>query len=624
MTTIFRDEVSKLRTKYNAVVVLCVDAVNPIGSMIRTLRNHVGGLPILLAVTRCDLLPDYVKERWTWEKKEGVKDFFRSMAKELNIADVYLCSVDDKDGDRDKYDRYFYGDDHGDEYRDEKNEKRLNEVFDGTHLLADDLLTHLDGRDPYVVGAANIGKSTLTDHLIHDIIAAQFSHHKQTTKHKQRKQRPLSEKEKKKLRYTKRTPKELEQKRYETIQVARVTKSSLPGTTLQNIRVPCFRDHTQALWDTPGLVLDPSLKHYPIFEFRRIKAMKPTRVQPVWHTVDRKSFALCVAEDTSMYEEKFEIEGTNDVLPLVRVEVRLKKPNRRRGGRRQDTTSKEEEHPKPVRLVWNSILHNVLTTNITSIEEWHVSKEKRAEELQRAEQKEKEMASEIITDMISEDLAKLKEQKDDIMISEDLPKIKGDIDVISKEVAQIKEEKQISSERSRKDESMNQYMLQKKEQYKQHLLDRQKRLASLSMVSEDIVPAGKAREINIEHFGSLGIVSPSTDALVRVYAPNTGIRCTCHPPMVVPPQWKRIVRPEGGKTKGGLALDKEDEWGFRDDGMGNVTWDGGSGRTDGQQHRQHWTEHSGEKIGWIFHDKPQLRKGKWIDGWHKMTNEDRR
>jgi hypothetical protein len=66
--------------------------------------------------------------------------------------------------------------------------------------------------------------------------------------------------------------------RMEKLQKSRITKSELPGTTLQNIRVPCFKDHLQALWDTPGLLLDESLKHFPIRDLRVLRAPRPEQI----------------------------------------------------------------------------------------------------------------------------------------------------------------------------------------------------------------------------------------------------------------------------------------------------------------------------------------------------------
>lgn len=60
MNDVFRQEVKKVRKEEKAVVVFCVDAVNITGTVLTTLREYVGGNPILLAVTRCDLLPRWV------------------------------------------------------------------------------------------------------------------------------------------------------------------------------------------------------------------------------------------------------------------------------------------------------------------------------------------------------------------------------------------------------------------------------------------------------------------------------------------------------------------------------------------------------------------------------------
>ena len=93
MTQIFRDQVSHIRSKPDAVVILCVDAVDVWGSLIRTLRQYIGGNPILLAATRCDLLPDYVSNNgWSKEKEANLKAYFATVAAELNPADVF-CAV---------------------------------------------------------------------------------------------------------------------------------------------------------------------------------------------------------------------------------------------------------------------------------------------------------------------------------------------------------------------------------------------------------------------------------------------------------------------------------------------------------------------------------------------------
>ena len=87
MTVVFQQQVSKLRAVENAVVVLCVDAVNARGSLINELRKYVGGHPILVAVTRCDLLPAYCRGR-----RRALEEAHRDFAAHLDPAGVYLCS----------------------------------------------------------------------------------------------------------------------------------------------------------------------------------------------------------------------------------------------------------------------------------------------------------------------------------------------------------------------------------------------------------------------------------------------------------------------------------------------------------------------------------------------------
>jgi hypothetical protein len=131
MTEVFRAEVSKIRAK-KAVVVLCVDAVNVSGTLIRTIRNYVGGNPILLAVTRCDLLPDYV---WDAKKPAELKAVFAERAADIQPASVYLCS----------------------------EESAYLGKIGGMAQLTADLWEHLGERDVYVIGAANIGKVCVSD-----------------------------------------------------------------------------------------------------------------------------------------------------------------------------------------------------------------------------------------------------------------------------------------------------------------------------------------------------------------------------------------------------------------------------------------------------------------------------
>jgi hypothetical protein len=120
--------VNKIRQVENAVVVLCVDAVNVSETMIRTtLRNHVGGYPILLAIIRCDLLSSYMLED---AEPEELKRAFQEQCQDISPANVYPCSV----------------------------ERDYIRETGGVKVLSDDLWKHLNEREPYIVGAAHIGE----------------------------------------------------------------------------------------------------------------------------------------------------------------------------------------------------------------------------------------------------------------------------------------------------------------------------------------------------------------------------------------------------------------------------------------------------------------------------------
>ena len=117
-----RDQLKPLRTK-KALVLLLVDGSDFAGSFLNRVRDLVGGNPIVLVVTKADLLPrgtrpDRMRE-WVWEEVER---------RRLTPAEVYLVSS-------------FSG--------------------AGVAALARCILRTRRGRDTWVVGAANVGKSAL-------------------------------------------------------------------------------------------------------------------------------------------------------------------------------------------------------------------------------------------------------------------------------------------------------------------------------------------------------------------------------------------------------------------------------------------------------------------------------
>ena len=153
----------------------------------------------------------------------------------------------------------------------------------------------------------------------------------------------------------------------------------------------------------------------------------------------------------------------------------------------------------------------------------------------------------------------------------------------------------------------------------------------------------------MEHFGSLGILSSSTDALVRVYAPSTGIVPVCHKMMVVPPKLD-AHSDEGAQEDNEEEKDNEeeeedysdsendesdqddwgtDEWdnGWSDDSFGydgsredyslfesNDDDDDADDNNANDNTDDKWSKLSaGERVGWKFDHKPRFVRGEFVD-----------
>ncbi len=151
-----------------SLVVNIVDIFDFEGSMISGLPRFVGNNPILFVVNKIDLLPKVTNFN-------RIVNWVQRQAKEqgLKVVDVVLCSA-------------------------KKNQ--------GFERVIEALQEHRGNRDIYVVGATNVGKSTLINRLISD-----FS--------------------------------DLE---------AELTTSQYPGTTLDLVRIPL--EDGKFIVDTPGIV----------------------------------------------------------------------------------------------------------------------------------------------------------------------------------------------------------------------------------------------------------------------------------------------------------------------------------------------------------------------------------
>jgi len=152
----------------NSLVVHIVDLFDFEGSLISGLQRFVGQNPVLLVVNKIDLLPKSMN-------MNRVRNWIQQQAKKegLRTVEVVLCSA------------------------------KKNIGFD---RVIEEIDRYREGRDVYVVGATNVGKSTLINRIIRD--------------------------------YS-----DLEQE---------LTTSRYPGTTLDAISIPL--DDGKAIIDTPGIV----------------------------------------------------------------------------------------------------------------------------------------------------------------------------------------------------------------------------------------------------------------------------------------------------------------------------------------------------------------------------------
>lgn len=228
----------------NALVVKIVDIFDFNGSWLPGLQRYIGKNKVLLVGNKVDLLPKSVNKTRLlhWMKKE---------AKELGLkpADVHLISASKG-----------YGIDE----------------------LAESIDRHRHGRDVYVVGCTNVGKSTFINRLIQQFGA-------------------------------------------ETDQL--ITTSHFPGTTLNLIDIPL--DDESTLFDTPGIINHHQMAHF--VNKNELKTIMPKKeIKPIVYQLnegqtlffgglarfdyikgDRRSFVCHVSNDIKIHRTK--LENANDL-----------------------------------------------------------------------------------------------------------------------------------------------------------------------------------------------------------------------------------------------------------------------------------------------------------------------
>jgi len=201
------------RKKYGMCIQV-VDASDVEGSTISSLRKLIGKVPVMLAINKIDLLPGndelgyevrYLKQR---AEKIGTQ----------NVLGAYGVSAT---------------------------------IGEGVYELALAVLRNLRGNDVFIVGAANVGKSTLVRQLTSILADALQGDNEQ-------------------------------ERRAQIEDWDGATESHLPGTTLQAIRIPCFSSEKHALWDTPGIIYNASLAYhnFPSHLMEPLARPEPIIIQP--------------------------------------------------------------------------------------------------------------------------------------------------------------------------------------------------------------------------------------------------------------------------------------------------------------------------------------------------------
>ncbi len=173
----------------DSLIVKVVDIFDFNGSWINGLNRFVGGNPIILVGNKADILPKSVK-------RERLVQWMKREAKEYGLKplDVFLISASRGQG--------------------------MKEVIDAIEH-------YREGRDVYVVGCTNVGKSTFINRIIKEVSGE------------------------------------------ENI----ITTSQFPGTTLDAIEIPL--DDGSALYDTPGIINHHQMAHY--VDKRDLKVLTPKK-----------------------------------------------------------------------------------------------------------------------------------------------------------------------------------------------------------------------------------------------------------------------------------------------------------------------------------------------------------
>ncbi|MFR7591386.1 MAG: ribosome biogenesis GTPase YqeH [Longibaculum sp.] len=191
----------------DCLVVYIVDLFDFNGSMIQGLMRHIAYNDVLVLANKRDILPKSVKER-------KLEHWVRRQLKQQGIKPVDVMITSGK--------------------------KNLN-----LDMIYDAIMEHRKGRDVYVVGVTNVGKSTFINALLKHYASQEDNH--------------------------------------------LITVSEFPGTTLNLIEIPL--DEHSTLYDTPGIVNESQMTHL----------LNPSDIQSVIPQTELRPMVFQLNSDQTLY-----------------------------------------------------------------------------------------------------------------------------------------------------------------------------------------------------------------------------------------------------------------------------------------------------------------------------------
>lgn len=249
----FLDKLKQLRDMKNILIVKIVDLLNPENSFIPRFAEMVGDKhPVILVGNKIDLLPaNAAYSRLTqWLRQQWNKFVLHEKAQDVNLKSVILVSS--------------------------KSGINMNR-------LAERIEEFRDGRDVYVVGTTNVGKSTLINKLIH-VVSGTYEKDFANPKH-YKKVIPMQTAEEEPVESVEEEEVEPEIVKKDEWRPPSLTTSMMPGTTLKTISflVKGQSKERAYLYDTPG-IWNKALPANYVFPqeykyLQPVKRMKPRHIR---------------------------------------------------------------------------------------------------------------------------------------------------------------------------------------------------------------------------------------------------------------------------------------------------------------------------------------------------------